>query len=210
MMSLVVASKACTLCLVLARVLVLAVRSFPRDRTPVRPPTPIRRRHGGKDGIFFVDMKRRRTPQPHALAVLDAVAATSAHRPSRTLIKLVFLGWYYTSGGRGSGEGEGETRFGCGCRPKTERTRKGAGRLPAATHKNTNRCSRAGPQRRTPTPRAASLACLVRALTARTSSTSMAGFWWSRPSAPRMTCARRFSRKPPAVATGPPSTSARS
>ena len=122
----------------------------------------------------------------------------------------VFLGWYYTSGGRGSGEGEGETRFGCGCRPKTERTRKGAGRLPAATHKNTNRCSRAGPQRRTPTPRAASLACLVRALTARTSSTSMAGFWWSRPSAPRMTCARRFSRKPPAVATGPPSTSARS
>ena len=132
-----------------------------------------------------------------------AVAAAPRNRAS--ISWMVLHKW-----GEGFGRRGGESRFGCGCRPKTERTRKGAGRLPAATHKNTNRCSRAGPQRRTPTPRAASLACLVRALTARTSSTSMAGFWWSRPSAPRMTCARRFSRKPPAVATGPPSTSARS
>ena len=146
------------------------------------------------------------TPPPRRQPTLGTPSPSRSENETRTM----FLGWLVHKWGVGFGRRGRGTRFGCGCRPKTERTREGAGRLPAAKTQNTNRCSRAGPQRRTPTPRAASLACLARALTARTSSTSMAGFWWSRPSAPRMTCARRFSRKPPAVATGPLSTSARS
>ena len=183
----------CTVCLV------LAYSCSRRDTTP-----------RSRLGVMVLRGERRREFLEHAIArrrrgANHPWARRRRHDPKTSISWMVLHKW-----GEGFGRRGGETRFGCGCRPKTERTRKGAGRLPAATHKNTNRCSRAGPQRRTPTPRAASLACLVRALTARTSSTSMAGFWWSRPSAPRMTCARRFSRKPPAVATGPPSTSARS
>ena len=185
---------------------VLSARVYSCSRRDTTPRSRI--------GVMLLRGERRREFLEHAIArrrrgANHPWARRRRHDPKTSITGMI--SWMVLhKWGRGSGEGEGETRFGCGCRPKTERTRKGAGRLPAATHKNTNRCSRAGPQRRTPTPRAASLACLVRALTARTSSTSMAGFWWSRPSAPRMTCARRFSRKPPAVATGPPSTSARS
>ena len=164
-----------------------------------------------KGGMIFDSQRRSDSAAATGVDVLDAVAATSAHWPSRTLNETMFLGWLVHKWGKGvRAKGKGKRGSAAAAVLKRSARGKGPDVFRPRKHKTRTAARGAGPQRRTPTPRAASLACLARALTARTSSTSMAGFWWSRPSAPRMTCARRFSRKPPAVATGPLSTSARS